>query len=389
MKNNKIRRALLWAAASLGALCILAAFCAIMWISHGRIILNYDDMGVPYSHVYSEEQTNSRLSEDMIIFDGRLYVGCGDYDANTGPVYATYFDTSTYRQADSFVSLPDEQIKRFCLLDGKLAILGTDQMGNAELGNYYLLEGEEWKTLDVLPGAIHCFDAAEFDGKTFFGLGVSHPNSPIVALEDGNYRQVPIRKNGEALDTSAHEIIRVYNFFVYKERLFAFLTLDQKDENGEAVGYFMELYVYSGDGFEYVFGALPAEDLRQVAVDGNEAYIILRDTLLKTSDLAEFSAVRLGRGVVASDIAEEDGEIYVLAWRKLGTRYESMVLEKTDKGFKKRFGIITKAPANSFCKDGDVFYISLGIRDLPSPDSGRVVAVDEMPRLNDDWRHRG
>ena len=79
----------------------------------------------------------SRRAEDLIIYDGHLYVGCGDYSANTGPVNVYSLDLSTYEWQMSQEALEDEQIKRFLVLDGALCIPGTDPKGDWETGNYY------------------------------------------------------------------------------------------------------------------------------------------------------------------------------------------------------------------------------------------------------------
>ena len=377
--NNKIRRIGIFALAGLLVAAVLLTFGVILKLKNDKIIFKYDDLGVPYNDLYGKEQVNSRLSEDMTVFDGRLYVGGGDYDTNTGPVYVMSYDIAAKKWEQSSSPLPDEQIKRFRVLDGKLVTLGTDPREDWELGNYYLLESGEWKTLRKLPSGIHCFDAVEWENEIFFGLGVNSGDYPAVRFDGESYTPVEFHKDGAVLDTSPHEIIRVYNLFTYKGQLFAFLTLDENDENGETALHYMELYVYNGEVFDFVSGRLPACDLPDVVTSGDSVYLIMNDKLFKTQNLLEFSAVKLTDGAKVSDIIKHDGKIYLLAWRDIGKKYfEIMIFEESDQGFRKQFGFFAQAAAGSFCKDGNDFYVSLGRRDPAIiRDVGKVVRVRE------------
>jgi hypothetical protein len=375
-KNKILRRAVLFTALGL-ALAALAV--ALIICKANKIVLFYSDLGVPYGDYYSEEgQTSSRVSEDMAVFDGRLYVGGGDYDANTGPIPVISRNLGGGKWELSEELLPDEQIKRFFVMDGKLVILGTDPTDDWSMGNYYALEGGAWVTHRDLPSGIHCFDAAKWGDETIFGLGVASGELPAVRFDGESYSAIEFFKDGAPLDTSAHEIVRVYNLFEFKNVLYAFLTLDEKDENGAPAGNFMELYAYKNGVFEFVSGKLPATDMPFVASDGERAYFIMNDTLLVTSDLMSFSAVSAGKSTRVSDIIKYDGEIFVLACRQSGeSRFETMVFKVKNGSLHKEFGVFTSICAGAFTKDQSSFYISLGNRDsLSSPAHvGRVIKV--------------
>ncbi len=47
----------------------------------------YTELGCPTADFYEEDPT-ARCVWDIIAWDGKLYVGSGDYDANAGPVPA-------------------------------------------------------------------------------------------------------------------------------------------------------------------------------------------------------------------------------------------------------------------------------------------------------------
>lgn len=376
-KANKIRHSGIFVLIGLLALATVLVISAVIIAKCNKIIFFPDDLGVPYADLYTEEQANSRLSEDMTVFDGKLYVGGGDYGANTGPVYVMSYDLASGKWEQSSSPLEDEQIKRFRVLGGKLTTLGTDPRSSWDMGNYYLLEGDTWNTLRVLPSGIHCFDAIEHGGETFFGLGVNSGDYPVTRFDGEKYTSVEFYKDGVPLDTSAFEIIRVYNLFEFKNILFAFLTTDKKDEKGETVGYYMELYAYNNKRFEFAGGPLPSADMPEVATDGQKACFVLNDSLLATENLMEFSAIKLAEGAKVSDIIKSDGSIFALTWREIGNSlFEISVYGEKEGSFEKLSGFFSNAPANAFCKNGNDFYISLGKRDFPlTSDVGRVVRV--------------
>ena len=354
-----------------------ALLVPLFLLEKNKIISRPESFGSPYFEVYDKERIHSRLSEDLIVFDGRLYVGGGDYDANTGPVTVKSYDLEKGVWESSAEALEDEQIKRFCVLDGKLVTLGTDPKGDWSLGNYYIFDGGKWETVRALPSGIHCFDAIEFEDFTFFALGVNSGDYPITRYDGENYEMLEFYKKGELLDTSAHEYVRVYNLFERGGELFAFLTLDVTAEDG-SVSYFMDLYRYADGAFEFVNGSLPAADMPDVVTSGELTYIIIRDTLLVSSDLVNFSALNLGKGVRVVDITEFDGKIYVLATPKnTGTRFESMVFEVSDTSAEKLFGFLEYNTPGAFCVAGEAFYISLGRRgEIAAPKSaGEIFRV--------------
>lgn len=362
------------------SVCVLLAAITVVLGSikvESKTVYSHTDIGVPYAEIYGENQLNSRLSADMIVFDGKLYIGGGDYGANTGPVNVISYDLEQKIWGISNETLPDEQIKRFRVLDGKLATLGTDPRGDWRMGNYYVLENGIWTTKSCLPSGIHCFDAIEFEGKTFFGLGCNRGDYPVVVYDGAEYKTVDFVVDGVPLDTSKNEVIRVYNLFEYQNNLYAFFSYDGVDENGATV-YYMDLYIYDGGVFNFFSGTLLSEDMPEIITTESRAYIILNKTLLQTNDLLNYSAVSLGSNVTVADIIEDGDKIYVLASRKSTEGlYEIMVFENDGDGFNKELRFFAYAAAGAFCKSGNDFYISLGQRGQTEAvaDLGRIYAV--------------
>ena len=363
--------------------CIAAVLGVAALTLSSQEILETEDLGVPYLEIYGEDRLSSRLAEDMTVYGGKLYVGGGDYDKNTGPVYVLSYDLKNGSWECSEEAIEDEQIKRFEVINGELAILGTDPKGDWSLGNYYVLRDGTWETVRAIPDGVHCYDYEKFDGAGFFGLGVDPGSSPIVKCIGDYYTHVELYKNGDVINTANLGTARVYNLFTYKDELYAFFTFDVTNDDG-AKNHYMDLYKYNGTDFEFVAGTLPSEDMPEVATSDNAAYFILNDNILTTENIINFAAIGLTQGAVVTDLLDDGGTVYVLAWRETGENdREIMIFEQGEEGFTKKISFFSNSVAGSFCKDGDNFYISLGDREnmTPASDAGRVIRASMTNKL--------
>ena len=75
----------------------------------------YTELGIPLSERYPEG-IRARCPWDMTVFDGKLYIGGGDYDANSGPVdiWCYDIDNGTWENSGT---VPDEEINRFAVIN--------------------------------------------------------------------------------------------------------------------------------------------------------------------------------------------------------------------------------------------------------------------------------
>lgn len=338
------------------------------------------DLGIPLIERYTNETQNdirARCSEDMVIYDGRLYVGCGDYSTNKGPVNIYSYGLADGEWQTSAETLDDEHIKRFLVLDGTLCIPGTDPRGDWSLGNYYTLADGAWQTHRVLPSGIHCFDGVVYEGKTFWGLGVNSGDFPVVVQSGEALRFVPFVRDGAAVDTAGFEFVRVHNFSVYNGELYAFFTLG----NTDTVDY--SVYRYDGEVFVYV-STPPEVFLRSYDISHTASFAGLNTFIngycyYVTEDMSAFRPWRVGDSDLACDMEQIGDTLYVLAHRTLENGdYETGVYATKDgKEFEKLFYFHYDIPANSFAYADGTFYFSMGrYYDGSSDEMGRVFALD-------------
>ncbi|MFH1023783.1 MAG: hypothetical protein V1809_10405 [Planctomycetota bacterium] len=128
----------------------------------------------------------ARHISDLQGFDGKLYVGHGDWGDNSGPTDIWYYDL----HKKEFVKqgqIQDEAADHYQIINGRLYVPGADPQEDWSLGNFYRLEDGTWVKHRTLPGAIHCFDIVGVD-KTLFAIAsrlIEQPQCLMVSTDDG------------------------------------------------------------------------------------------------------------------------------------------------------------------------------------------------------------
>lgn len=77
----------------------------------------YTELGIPAAENY-EKGSAALYIYDMEVYNGKLYIGDGDYSANTGPVKVMAYDIAAESWSVSG-TLPDEAVTRFAYLGGQ------------------------------------------------------------------------------------------------------------------------------------------------------------------------------------------------------------------------------------------------------------------------------
>ena len=328
--------------------------------------LSVSVLGIPTEARYPDGDA-ARCAWDMILYEGKIFMGSGDYDKNKGPAEIWSYDP---KEAVFTLTgtVPDEEVDRFTLIDGKLTTPGIDPKEDWTLGNYYVYEDGKWVTHRRVPGGIHMFDIVEFDGAIFTGIGVVEGESPIAASFDGgeSFRQLSFIKKGETLDTKGRSWIRVYDLFVYEDTLYAALSL----EDGERA---YELYFYDPEKEAFVFETDLADVFQRAAykyakigekVIFDGTLFLTTGYLYSTIDMLEFEKTEFPRGVVVTDLYVANDTLYALTSVKdpESGQFKTAVyaLTSSDGMFDLAFEFSYDIPAMSMVVDGSDFYIGMG-----------------------------
>ncbi|HWP97021.1 MAG TPA: hypothetical protein VN426_09220 [Syntrophomonadaceae bacterium] len=133
-----------------------------------------------------KQQPFARNVWDMQVFNGKIYLGSGNYlnggpSVSPGPIPIMYYDPQTNKFVTEY-TVDEEQIDVYKIIDGKLTIPGTDATDSWDFGNYYVLENAKWQKIRTIPVCSHVFDMASYNGKLYAAInGESSANIAFTA----------------------------------------------------------------------------------------------------------------------------------------------------------------------------------------------------------------
>ena len=318
---------------------------------------------------------------DIKVFEGKVYVGSGDYSQNTGPIVIWAYDISSKKWVKTG-AVRDNAVTLFEVIGGKLTVPGTDPMESWTYGNVYQLIDGKWKTYSKsIPNGIHNFDMLEFGGKIYAGLGVDFDNSPVVvgtAISE-KFEFVPIYKNGSPVNATNMGLwsYRAYDLFVHNQNLYALVCFTKQS------GSILEVYKLNGDRLDYFADASSMLSTRQYGtnlLEGKVAFgsnmYFSRGVLYKSSDLQSFSVVNLPNGENVCDLLVEGDKMYLLAYSGSDGYYQVSIYQtENEEDFEKVLDFEYSVRPLSFDKDGDTFYLGMGDRTLKNDKTGTILSV--------------
>ncbi len=324
----------------------------------------------------------NRSPWDMIYYEGKLYIGNGDYTDNAGPITVWSYNPDDGSWTDTG-SLPDEAITKFKIIDGALAATGTDPIDEWDLGNYYRYENGQWSVIRSIPEGVHNFDLEEYDGKIFASLGVPAGQYPIAASEDGGktFTQVMMYKNGAPLDTRGYETVRSYNIFKFKDELYISYY-----GHGDKAGVY-ELYKYENGVFTYQrdlskkIGHMDVSQATYLAdVEYKDKYYIATGYMLVTEDMKEFKHMKFENHDIVYDFIVKNDKLYCLTGYKAENgKFRISVYENTtgkESKFREILYFYYDAPCISFEYGDGSFYIGIGSSTAAYSQNGEILKVD-------------
>lgn len=336
----------------------------------------YSDCGIPLAERYPEFGDTGRNVWDMKVFEGYLYIACGDYDRNEGPceVWRMELESGEWELTGE---VNDEQISHFEVINGQLTIPGTDPRSSWDYGSYYVFDGKSWSEKRNLPGGVHVFDMLEYKNMIFAGLGTVKGDSAVVMSDDGGetYSQVDMYMDGKKLDTENEEFNRVYDLFTVGETLFALYYSD--DVPSSVFRYDGEKFVFERSwsyrlrysGFWY----MPVGDKANLA---SELYLAA-GVLYRVTEAAEIAYVPIDNVNRVWDTLVFENELYVLCDKATPDGYEVIVV-KSGNGidFSVCAEFESSIPARSFAFDGSTFWFGLGTLADSDENSGRILSLE-------------
>lgn len=328
---------------------------------------------------------NARMPWDLVVAEGKLYVGIGDYTTNSGPTSIRCYDETTKAWSSSG-TVRQEAIARFVCLDGQVIALGTDPM-DGDAADCYLLKDGDWRIFSSISGALHVFDAEMHDGSIYYGIGCENGTSAVVKQDaaTGEWENVALFKGGASYIDALEKMEnvqgkRVYDLFSVNGKLFCVFSCAYT--TGKTT---MEFFELSGDTFVWR-QALVNTDLEinkpvknQVlfnadAVYENSCYLSLGG-LYKTDDFVRFEKIDVPNNGCVTDLMVDGTDFYILSTVQDGEIHQNVIYKMTDGKLTKVFAFDSATAALSFVKCSDGFYVGLGGAVFAHADNGRILKI--------------
>ena len=361
---------------------LLLILCTLASCTFTRTVddIVYTELGIPASSRYSEGN-RARNPWDMVVLDGKLYVGSGDYDSNAGPVDIWAYDIA-HDTWDISGTVPDEEVFRFCVINNTLVTPGIDPTEDWSYGNYYAWNNGTWEKHRNIPGGMHNFDMVEYQGMMFCGLGVASGKYPIACSADGGktFSAVKMYKDGALLDTSGSQCVRVPDLFVFGDSLYATFFYGDNELT-------YDLYRYENDSF--VFDNHWTQKIHQVKynnciisskVEYQSTMFFTTGYLYATNDMANFIRVTFPESPNVFDLTVCNDKLYALCGLQQDNGSYRVSVWEHDGGeatnFKELFNFTYEVQPQSIAADGGSFYIGMGNYNARHEKNGMVLRID-------------
>ena len=214
-----------------------------------------EDMGIPLQSKWPDSGLTAKISArnpyDMVAFNNNVYISCGNYDTNEGPIKLVRLSRNDkIRKTAEFQT---EQANKFYIYDDRLFTLATDPKAWLT-GSYYTCDkNKSWVSHDILANNIHCYDMIKHNGQYFFaGSNVEYDdnnkelsNGTVFSCSEEDvtltnrveayqrFKLVPfINKYGDTINMTDHSygVPRVYELMEFKGVLYA-LYYNYVEEN--------------------------------------------------------------------------------------------------------------------------------------------------------------
>ena len=345
------------------------------------------NIGKPADQSYSPKQVISRTPWDMIVDNGKLYIGGGDYNDNTGPVDVYCMDLETKEWSVSG-TLNDEAIGKFVRINDIVYAPGFDSKGSNSFGNFYWLEDGQWQENRSIPGAAHNYDIVTYDNKLMFAIGTwTGGTSPVKASEDHgqSFYDIPFYKdNINILESTEIHFMRVYEFFVNDNGLYC-IFISSTDSSTQ----YYEFYKYENEAFHFVsthkdanirIKAIKQEPIAAELFYEGKSYIAAH-SLSRTSDFITSEELILPKNEIAIDLLIDDDILFVLcAELKEDHCYTRVYAYVYNSFFYPLLSFESENIPISFAKNNNNFYIGVGQKGFDTEIIGSVLTVT-VPEL--------
>lgn len=159
----------------------------------------------------AQPTARGRILAVLAPFQGRLYTGYGDIDANAGPIAVEAYDPARGALAREWTS-DTEAVYTYRVFDGRLVAPAIDPRFDSD----YAI-GPPWRDLRPVR-ADHVYDAATLSGRDLWLAGSQGLDAVLWRIDENGQAAVALRV--PPADTSGNDFGRFYFVFAFQGRLY-------------------------------------------------------------------------------------------------------------------------------------------------------------------------
>lgn len=341
---------------------------------------------------------------DMQVYNNRIYFGHGDFNNNAGPIPVIYYNPANNEFINQY-TVDEEQIDVYKIINDKLYIPGYDARESWNLGNFYVLEKDQWMKYRTIPQAIHVNDLACYNGRLYAAVTTSKTGWGEVLASDNMGKtwssQVPPNENFMLVNDWAA------SFLEFDDKLCAAGALIFPLSPGAASWYtkFQNLLVIDSTGpkihsYDQSFLPKARKDCqytikRQTKIADSILYlsgffrpddIWSPESLYAAKDINDIRRIILpNANTVPSDILSRNNTAYVLTFiENLNRSFTNIVYKSDDlENWTELFRLDTDTFARSFEELNGDFYLGLGCtKKSLSTSAGNIIKVPSSTYQN-------
>lgn len=121
----------------------------------------------------------------LLAYDGRLYLGYGDWGNNRGPVDFVAYNPLSGTLIREMIDVPEEGIGGWEVgSDGRLYVPGIDAMESSTFGNVYVRDAVGWQKRRTVFDGNHTGNVVFFQGRLYITGLFDVPDYPVATVSD-------------------------------------------------------------------------------------------------------------------------------------------------------------------------------------------------------------
>lgn len=378
-----------------------------------NVTTKLETLGQPFTY---DTDLDAQNVWDMQSYNGKIYLGYGDYDKNTGPTPIICYDPSSSKFITEY-SAQDEEINTYKVLNGQLYVSGLDPI-KWLTGDFYRMENGIWKQYKNLPQTIHTFDMAYYNNRLYAATAlINYYNGEEMSLgqilessDNGNtWRNMTegqlnfYDNNITKSDLNYYDTGRMLTLFQFQGKLYGSRILSSNNNSKHSYTNHM-VCIDSNDKITdlQVGNLLPSVDnskifyiiFKPTVVNDKLIYIVTPENmwgspegLFITSDL-QGSSTRVTlpeKDALPIDILARGNSTYVLAYIKTASNDYINIVYKSDDltNWTEQFRFQQDTFARSFEEMNGDFYFGLGSESNNKKEStGKILRVKATSLLS-------